>query len=189
MWVSLVWFLTHSQMCENNEKFCFFSFGYGNIICKGRRRTRRWNGDGGKIVQLIEDRKGEKLMEQKIGKLFGKPPKQTLQQFLYIKRACNFYPLFTYTFYTYSFNLPLSPVWYLPSIMPECHWILKIWRHLDCVRRIIFRFQLIYHCRVRTGGGKVFPPCRDLCLAKGIQSKGKRREPILSLALQITTDM
>jgi hypothetical protein len=37
----------------------------------------------------------------------------------------------------------------IPSLPPalECHWILKIWRHLDCSPGIIFRFQLIYHCR------------------------------------------
>jgi hypothetical protein len=40
-----------------------------------------------------------------------------------------------------------------------CHQLslnLKIWRHLDCSPGIIFRFQLIYHCRARKKTKKTF---------------------------------
>lgn len=79
---------------------------------------------------------------------------------------------FVYTFstlFTFDYRYLDFPVWYLP----QCHRVLKIWRHSDSSSRIIFRFQLIYQRRFKT---RVFFSETEIVfrLWKWRQQKGKK---------------
>lgn len=108
-----------------------FSSDNNNIKVEGSSRETTMK----KIVQLFLD---QERMEKRIN--VWKTPKIYASTNVYIH---SFFSIYLHHLYLYF------PPCLIPS--PRCHWILKIWRHLDCSRRIIFRFQLIYHCRVRKG--------------------------------------
>lgn len=110
----------------------------------------------------------------------GKPPEIYASTKAYIKK------LAMYTWYPPYLPNPIPSPTHVPMLpclipSPQCHWILKNWRHLDCSTRIIFRFQLIYHCRARERR-KLFHIHRYFCLKKDVrEKKGRKSDSELQL--------
>ena len=131
-------------MCEKT----FFKAFFSRWCCRGKRKSFNSFERGEKNRRKICLENPQKLC------------------FLYKRGSCTW---FSYLPICYRFCTLYFSVWYLP---PQCHWILKIWRHLDCSPRIIFRFQLIYHCRREK---KKFSHFTDSSVWKGMKGKGEKR--------------
>lgn len=115
------------------EDVGFFQFFFRVIMLE------TLSGETEKEIVLNSFTLVEKERRKKFQKLFGKPPNRFASTNVHKERR-EIFPSIYLCCYRY-----LNSLLSVPS--PQCHWILKIWRHLDCSPRIIFRFQLIYHCR------------------------------------------
>lgn len=155
-------------MCENLRiyscvKIVLKLFLSDNFIKVEEQKKRRWrNRKKNEIsVQLFL------LLQKKTCKKTSawKSPKMCA--------STNVYVQWEFPSIYLCFSTPLSD-----TFPPQCHWILKIWRHLDWSRRIIFRFQLIYHCRGSEKGKKEIFTYRDFCLKQGkTWGRGWKKKP------------